>query len=319
MPERIRAALALTATFVLRFLREGLVLRALVWPGLVCALALVGTAGAYAWFGVSPRVLVSEPELVVPFSEAGFMVEVHSDPAGEIAGGRAWRGVWKEGDTWVFGRASGGRGSFRIEALLRDISGARWRLDIPELEARPTDVDRQARLMAGIIGLFFTLYGVVMGAGSVFRDRGNGCLEGEMALPIPFWAHAAARLLALSVVVVPSFTATLLLIDGLIGISHVADWVLHGGAATLAGGSLGLMATSAPTLDRGFSAPLSRALTVSMAMLTVGWSFPAFGAWLPLASLGAFMHGATPSPVAALGAVLIAALATLRFGRSECL
>ncbi len=315
----VRAAAALSGAIVLRLLREGLVVRALAWPGIVCALAMVGTAGGYAMWGTSPSVVVADPALAKQMTEHGFTAELSEDPQKEIRNHRAIRAVWRENDRWVLGRVWPGRATLRLESLLREIAGARWRIDIPPLEARPTDVDYQAHLIAGVIGLFFTLYGVVMGAGTVFRDRGNGCLESELSLPLPFWMHGAARIAALSVVLVPALCTTLLVLHGLLGIDSLSTWMLHDCLAALTGGVLGLAATSGPKSDKGFSAPLSRALATTIALIGAGWALPQLGRWLPLSSIGAFLAGLDPAATAAPLALAAAGAAALRFGRSECI
>ncbi len=314
---RITRTLTLTMAVVLRFLREGLVVRALLWPGLFCSLALVGTAGAYAMWGTSPPVHVSHAELVTALQAADLTVIFDPDPHAAVEEGRATRSVWKEDGRWVFGRSWPGRGSLRIEAAMRDFAAARWRIDVPPVEARPTDVDRQAGLMAGLISLLFTLYGVVMGAGAVFRDRDSGCLESELALPVPFWMHGAARLLALTFILAPALGTTLLLIHSLLPIDEVGRWIFHGTVAAMTGGTCGVIAMCGMKADRGFSAPLSRALAITMGVLGAGWAWPEMGRWLPVGSLGAFLGGGDPSPVVIAGVAAVLVGGTLAFGRTE--
>ncbi|HYC57575.1 MAG TPA: hypothetical protein VEL28_21765, partial [Candidatus Binatia bacterium] len=309
----MRALFFLTLAVLLRLLREGLVVRAMAWPGLLASLALVGTASAYAAWGTTPDVYVSAPELVAPLQQDGFRVYVVEDPEPLLLSGQATRAIWREGDMYVLGRTWGGRATHRAESVLRDAAGDRWRLEIPPLEARPGDVRNQAALLAGIIALLFTLYGVVMGAGTLYRDRSNGALEAELALPVPVWMHASARMLALGAVLGPALAVSLLVVDSLMTIDNLALWLMVGSSAALAGGAVGFAMMARGSAEKGFSGPLSRALTTTMALMALGWWQPGFGRFLPLTSLGAFMHGGRPSLSIGLAALLAVVLVTADF------
>ncbi|HYC01273.1 MAG TPA: ABC transporter permease subunit [Candidatus Limnocylindrales bacterium] len=314
----MRALSFLTLAVLLRLLREGLVVRAMAWPGLLASLALVGTAGAYAAWGTTPDVYVSTPELVAPLQTDGFRVFVVENPEPLLLTGQATRAIWREGDIYVLGRTWGGRATHRAESVLREAAGDRWRLEIPPLEARPGDVRNQAALLAGIIALLFTLYGVVMGAGALYRDRSNGALEAELALPVPVWMHACARVLALTAVLSPALIVSLLVVDSLMAIDHLTRWLVVGTSAAVAGGAIGFAMMARGSAEKGFSGPLSRALTATMALMAVGWWQPGIGRFLPLLSLGSFMHGAVPSYLVAAGAAAAVLLVTADFRNREC-
>lgn len=315
----VRPLAALTLAVMLRLLREGLVVRALAWPGLLASLALVTTAGAYAAWGTAPTIAVGSEELIAPLQAYGFQVKLAEDPETLLREGLVIHAIWREEQRWVLGRAWSGRATLKAEAALRDFAADRWRLEIPPLQARPGDVNRQASLMAGVIGLLFTLYGVVMGAGALYRDRSSGALESELALPVPNWMHAGARLLALLLVLGPALVISLLIVSALLVIDNVGLWMLTGTCAALVGGTIGFTLMARAVAAHGFSGPLSRSLTLTMAAMALGWWQPEFGRWLPLVSLGSFLAGTAPSALIAPGALAAVLLATFDFRRRECL
>lgn len=314
-----RPLAALTLAVMLRLLREGLVVRALAWPGLLASLALVGTAGAYAVWGTTPTIAIGTEELRAPLQERGFRVALVEHPEALLREGSISRAIWKEEERWVLGRSWSNRTTTMAEAALRDFAGDRWRVEVPPLEARPGDIDREASLMAGVIGLLFTLYGVVMGAGALYRDRTTGALESELALPVPSWMHAAARLLALLAVLGPGLVISLMIVTALLAINNVELWILTGTSAALTGGTLGFALMARAAANHGFSGPLSRALTATMAAIALGWWQPSLGCWLPLVSLGSFLAGTAPSLAIAPLALAAAVLATFDFNRRDCL
>lgn len=299
----LRALGLMVRALSVRFMREGFVVRALLWPGFLCSLSLIGTAGAYAFFGTTPAIYVTDAAWTERLEAESFEVRVVDDPRPLLESGKAIRAIWRDGDTLVLGHALGGRATLVAESIVRDLADSPWRIEVPELEARPEDVDTQAGMMAGIIGLLYTLYGVVMGAGSLYHDRSSGFVESELALARPRWFPAASRIIALGGILVPGLAATLLLISALLPIDRVATWILHGGAAAATGGALGLLLVSRGNIEKGFSAPLSRALMGAMALLGIGWMQPSITYALPICSLGAFMGGGEPSVVAVAGAL----------------
>ncbi|MFT4571052.1 MAG: hypothetical protein ACI8TX_002072 [Hyphomicrobiaceae bacterium] len=313
----LTALLAMSYGFIVRFLREGFVVRALVWPGLLCSVALVGTAAIYAAIGTTSVIYLSDPAWTSAFEEEDFEVRIHNTPEALLRSGDALRAVWSDGETVVLGYGLQGRATLIAESIVRDLTAAPWRIHVPALAARPDDVDRQTGMMAGIIGLLYTLYGVVMGAGALYRDRSSGFMESELALARPAWFPAASRILALAAVLAPGLAATLLVIDALLPIPNIGLWITHGGVAAAAGGTLGLYLVARSALERGFSAPLSRALMVAMALLGAGWLQPQVGRVFPICSLGAFMAGTTPSAVALILLAVVLPVIALSTSRME--
>lgn len=322
----MRAVLVVALATGLRLLREGFVLRALAWPGLLAGGALVGTALLVGLAGEpvgQPEIALSaeaERRLGPRLEAAGFALRV--DPAAEraVVEGRADRAVWEEGEGFALALASGGPPSLLAEAVLREELGAAWRIEPPDESPRGLQVAQQSARMGQIIAVLFALYGVVMGAGLAWRDRSEGVLEAALTLPWPAWTQAAGRLLALVLVLELALVATLLTLHGIVGMAQPLDILGHGGVATAVGAALGLGAMARPGTDVGFSGPLSRALGLLTGLLGLGAGLPVVGAWLPAASLGASLRGDLPlasAPVAALLALGLAALACARWGRDQ--
>ena len=296
MIQTLRGLGWLTAGATLRLLREGLVLRALAWPGLLCAVALIGAAAVVGALGQTPRLSVA-PEvasLARPLEAAGFTVSIE-----EAATGPA---LWREGEALVLRPGPMGRDAARAEAAVRAAVGAPWTLAQEAPPARPTDAGAAAGALAGLVGLLYALYGVVLGAGAVHRDREGGTWEADLTLPLPFWVHAAARGGAASAVLSAGLGLTLQLLHGLIALPDLAGWVLAGVAASLGGVALGLAAMGGA--GAAFSSGLSRALTLALALAGLGWAAPDVAAVLPIASLTAGLRGApSGSGALALGAL----------------
>jgi hypothetical protein len=320
-PSVARALAGLSASIVLRLLREGLVVRALAWPGLLTALSLFVSAAVTIAWRQNPVIYVSDASMAAPLEAAHFLPIIDPAAAASLADGRAERAVWREDGRLVLGVTWGGTLTTKAEGALRDAVGERWRIESPPPQKSERDRG-ELRLItgavAGIVGLLFTLYGVVIAAGSLYRDRSSGVLESDLALPVERWLHAAARLVALSVVLGPALAVSLWIVDALLPISDLPTWMFADLLATLTGGALGVALMARANAGRGFSGPLSQALTASMALISFGYVQPAIGRFLPLTSLGAMFAGQDPSwvivPVALAASVVVCA----DFHRREC-
>jgi hypothetical protein len=210
----------------------------------------------------------------------------------------------------------------KAEAKLRDITGERWRLELPPPPKR-TENTKELRpitgVIAGIVGLLFTLYGVVIGTGALYRDRSSGVLESDLALPVPRWVHAAARLLALAVVLGPAMIVSLLVVDSLLAMHELRMWMFDGFFAAIAGGSMGVALMARADARRGFSAPLSQALMASMGLISLGYWQADFGHYLPLVSLGSAFATQHSSWLVVPITLALAAGVAFDFHRRECL
>lgn len=313
-----RALLLLTLATLVRLLREGLVVRALAWPGLLTALALVGSTTAVALLTRSPEISVSagHPEVTSALRVAGFTVHESQDPHAEVLAGRTPSAAWPTRQGWALLAGQGGTLGLRAEAALRQATAAPWVIDVPPPPSRSAEGGAAVGAMSGMLSVLFALYGVVLGAGTVARDRQGAVLEAEHALPLPFAVHGAARLLAGSLSLAGALAVTLLLLDALVGVPGMGRWLWQGCLAGAGGVALGLGAVGAPR--EGFSGPISRALSAGLGLFALGWAAPTLGAWLPIASLSATIRGGTalaPAIAPLLSTSALGVLAVLRLAR----
>ncbi|MFN2375750.1 MAG: ABC transporter permease subunit [Candidatus Binatia bacterium] len=321
-PSNLRAIGGLSFGVILRLLREGLVVRALVWPGILTALSMFVTAAATLAWKNSPVIYVSEPALVAPLAEAGFEVTVAPDPKAKMLDRRTDRAVWRENGRYILGSTWGGPLTYKAESTLRTFVQERWRLEAPpqvKRVRRSEDLRPITGYIAGVVGLLFALYGVVIGAGSLYRDRSSGVLETDLALPVPRWVHAVARLLALSLVLGPALVVSLLVVDTLLALREMKLWMFDGFLAAVTGGAIGVALMARANAGRGFSAPLSQALTLSMALISLGFWQSSIGRHLPLVSLGSAFANQHSSWVAVLVCAALTAAVAADFHRRECL
>lgn len=303
--------LRLTGSILVRALREGLLVRALAWPGLLTALALIGAAAAVAVTQATEITAVSDPVLAAALEEQGLEVRVTETPQQALQTGAASRGIWHDGETWVLETRLTGRDALVTEAVLRDHAQAAWRLDVPPLERRDARTGLMTGLMVGLLAVLFTLYGVVFGAGSLLRDREDGTLEAERALPVPDTTHAAARLLASGLLLGLGLSLSVALLDVLMGVDDAWAWSLAGSAGGVTGAAIGLGAMASG--GESLSGPLARGMTVAMALLGVGWALPTVGAHLPIGSIGALIRGQEPTLAVLVGTAACGVLACWRF------
>lgn len=286
-----RALLALCLAMIARLLREGLVVRALAWPGLLSALALVGSTTVVALLTRAPSITIppDQPAVEASLRAAGFLVERAPDPEALAAAGEIERAAWPTAEGWALTGGPGLGVDLRAEGAIRDAIGAPWTLERPAPPARSREGGMAMRAMAALLSVLFALYGVVLGAGTVQRDRQGAVLEAEHGLPVPFAFHGIARLVAAALTLGAALGVTLLLLHALVGVPELAAFAWHGALGGAAGAALGIGAMGGR--GEGFSAPLSRALTAGLGLFALGLASPTLGAWVPLASLAALIRG----------------------------
>jgi hypothetical protein len=315
----IHPLIPLTMAALKRLCRRGMLLRALAWPGVLTALALLGSVAVSGALQATPQIAATDPTLVTVLADAGLEVIADPVPAEAVSSGRALRAAWwSEGTPTLALDArgtllGGGADNLRAEAALRALVDAPWQLEVVEPPTRTADLERAVRWLAGLVSVLFTLYGVVIGLASLAGDRTTGVLEAELALPVSVWVHPAARLIAAGLALSLSLGGTLLLLDALIGVDALLTWWLHGSSAAIAAAGVGVAALPAGG-GPGFSAALSRALIICTALLGGGAAVPAL-AVLPMASLGALGAGGEPGGSAVLLGGVFAALGGLRAAR----
>ncbi len=309
----LRALALLTEILLRRLLREGLVVRSLVFPPLLAVGTMMLTIAVVAIAKSGPAAvaltdeLMADQALVTAFHEQGMQVVADPDPALAVSEARVWAGT--DGDTlWVFG---GSTEAFAAEAVLRRSKNAAW---VPEYKVirdqGPKNV-RRTRIIMVALSLLFALYGVVFGAGSVVRDRDEGTLESELSMPVPFWVHGAARWLAGSIAVCLFYAFGLALVDAVLGLPDSVSSLRHGIAACSTATAVGLFVAARAGANTGFSGPLAAGLTAVTSLLALGLAAPAFTRFIPLASLWTDTAGWEALAVAALSGVV----ATWTFSR----
>ena len=275
-----------------RLAREGMVMRSLVFPtGLVVGTLLV-TLGVLAWSrGPDTVAMLADDPALAMVEEAGFTVVVSENPRASVEQGQTWAGV--DGQTIMTG--TDGLEFQRLEAFIRKDRGSSWR---PAAEIqRPTTVQSQpiALQLTRILAILFTLYGVVFGAGMMARDREDGTLDAELALPIPSWVPAMARFIAATVALAAFFAGGTWMMDAVLDLAVPGNVLLHGAASASAATAFGIAAASRSTLKSGFTTTLAVSMTGVSALSALGGAVPA-SRWLPVASL--WGEGPTLAPLA---------------------
>jgi hypothetical protein len=304
----VRAVVLLTGATLRRMLREGLVLRSLVWPGLVTCTTLAATLFITATVRPGRTVGVPEeldPSLRAELVTARFDVETVADP-GEAVRQRDVSLGTDGSAMWVYGSPPG---ALELESILRTRVDAPWRpIPIPLPEPR-SGQKGGGDLGAGILGLLMVLYGLVFGLGGVARDRDDGTLDAELALPVPRWTGGLARWIASTLLLAGFYGLSILQFSALIPIHEPWALVRHGMAATGAAVAIGLAVVGGAGLRQGFSGPFALGMTVVTGIASLG---AALGAtWLPVASL--FAGGSGWSAVAV--SLVVAVVSVMLYGR----
>ncbi len=294
----------ISAGLLVRLLREPLILRSLFWPPFASVVALGGTVVTVLLLTAPSTAALSGrgTPLRAEIEDAGWRVIEVADAAAAVSAGYAEAGT--DGETvWFTDDATA------VEAAARKAAGSAW---YPlRRKGMPQHPPGQNPILPKLLGVIYTLYGAVFGLAAVARDRDDGTLSAELALPIARWVPGAARWLAPTVLLgVASATNVAIfgaLLDTLATPALVRDCLAAAGAAV----AIGLAVVGRHGLDRGLSGPLSAALVGVASLLGIGAAAPIPGKWLPIASLVASGDGWAPL----MGALGMGAAATLMFAR----
>jgi hypothetical protein len=305
-----RALWLLTAAALRRMMREGLVVRSMVWPGLVTAATLSVTLSIAALVRPGRDVAVApdlEPALFQALVEADFDVDVQADPGAEVRAGRSTMGT--DGRTlWIYGTPSA---ALDIESMLRIRADAPWR---PMPMRLPSARSRFARgdLVCAVLALLFVLYGLVFGLGGVARDRDDGSLEIELSLPIPRWVGGLARWIASTLILATFYAASVALLAAILPTPGIGAVIRNGVAACGGGVAIGLTVVGTAGIKQGFSGPFALGMSGLTGLAAAG---PLLGlTWLPVGSLFAGGDGWAACGVAVAVGVGAAALYGWRAG-----
>jgi hypothetical protein len=292
----LRALGLLTGSTFVRMLRESLVLRSMVWPGIVTCTTLAATLVVAAAVRPGRDVAVepgTDPALVVELEEAGFDVEHLSSPGEAVRSGRYSMGT--DGRAiWVYGTPPA---ALELESMVRTRLDADWRPK-PRPPPEPRDVDVRGDIACRILALLFVLYGLVFGLGGVARDRDDGTLEAELSLPIPRFVGGLARWLASTAILALFFTVSVHLFAAIIPVPYRWEVIRHGIAAASVGVAIGLVVVGTSGVKQGFSGPFAAGMTFATGMASVGGALGL--TWLPLASLFGSGSGWPPLGMALL-------------------
>jgi hypothetical protein len=304
----------LTAVLIRRFLRDGFILRSLLWPAGLTVGTLMATLLVFSNLRQSDAIGITadlDPTLVSRLMDEGWSPVLTPDLESPLRARRVWAStdgvhMWHDGSP----RAR------RLESILRQRADAPWRpaakIQLPSRsEAAP-----QGALFTTIVAVMFTLYGIVFGLGMVARDRDDGSLEAELALPIPHWVAGASRWLASTLVLSAFFAFSVLVFDAVIGVDRAPALIRHGIASCGGATALGLISVGRAGLKQGFSGPLAGGLTAAMALMSLGLTLPEIGAYLPLASLLTSGSGWFPLGVSVLLGLLASLVFSVRSARS---
>jgi hypothetical protein len=306
-----RAGAILFLDQVRRLLREGLVVRSLVSPIALVLGTVVATVAVVVW--LRPPVLLAvtpaaaDPALVEAVAREGFAVVEVDDPGEAVDRGDAAIGT--DGTRlWVATPPAG------LEQAVRLHLGARWSPDFPIQRRQALSASDDApRSVVVLLGVVFAMYGVIVGAGGIARDRDLGTLDADLSTPVPHVLQGFVRWAAGTAVLGTFFAFAVTAVDGVMGLAHPGTAVAHGYAATGAATAFGIVAVGRSGLDKGFAAPLSLGLVLVTGFTALGvGGADAAAPWLPIASL--VSRGAPVLPPVALSAAL-GLLAALVFAR----
>lgn len=284
-PHPLSVTSLLTLDLIRRLLREGIIVRSLVFPiGLVAGAMLATVVGVV--FLRPPGVLALPHAPPMPAIEQhaeteGWVIRRTDDPRAMVSTGEARLGT--DGTTlFMYSESSD---AVALEAKLRDALDASW---VPYSTIQATAPKRSrnsAKHLVQFIGGLFALYGVVFGCGSVARDRDNGTLEAELSLATPRWVHGLARWVASTLVLTAFYAFAVLLFRALLNVPNPSKLMLHGLAACGASTGIGLMVVGRAGLEKGFAGPISVGLTAVFTLLSLGAGASDLMGWLPIASL----------------------------------
>jgi hypothetical protein len=307
---RFRALMILSLSATLRLLRQRVVVRSLTIPITLTIGTVVLTLLIATWLGGSGIVVLS-PELAQrtalcdAIRAEGWTIRTNADPHAAIQSGSGWAA--SDGETlWVQQRSTH---TLRFEELLREEIGASWRPH-PTLVKPPVEyAAKKGKLLAQLMGMLFVMYGVVLGAGLVARDRDQGILEAEFSMPVPIWMHAASRWLASTLVLTIFLQFAVATFTAFLSMPDPTAIMRHGLSGTMASTALGLLVIGKAGIKRGFSGPVAAGISAATFCCSLGYVLPdAQSAWLPMASLASDSSGWESLLVALVfscGAVLV--------------
>ncbi len=307
MRRTARALVELVAVLVRRLLREGMVRRSLLWPTALTAGTLVATLIVFASLQATETVGVTRAvsaELRGVIEAAGFEPVFVSDAREAVR-----NGTWAAVDGQVLWTNDRGPRALQLEAALREALEAPWRPDPVVPLPQTADAAPSGAAVCRLVASLFALYGVVFGLGMVARDRDDGTLAAELALPIPRWVPGAARWIASTLLLSSFYALCVATFAAIMGLPDAAAMARHGAAACGAATAIGLVVVGRAGLKQSFAGPFATGMGMATGLIALGNTHPAVGSWLPLASV--FTGGDGWAPLA--GTLVAGALASAIF------
>jgi len=309
----LRALVLLTLTAARRLLREGMVLRSLVFPGLIVLGTLTVTVTLIAvlqparWIAVTAE---TPPAIIAALEAADLQVATTDSPRAAVQS-NGYSTATDGRTVWMSLSSATG---LEVEEIVRTQADAPW---IPRPTHRRPNVtsgEQNGRTISRVLGLLFVMYGTVFGLGGVARDRDDGTLEAELALPIPRWVGGLARWIASTAILSLFYGLCVLMIAAVVGVAEAGATARHGAAACGGGVAVGLAVAGTAGLKQGFSGPFATAVTGVSALAALGGATGT--GWLPIASLFGGGSGWASVGMAILFGSGAAALYGARTGRS---
>ena len=306
----LRASLFLVGALFRRLAREGIVVRSLTFPIALILGTLVLTIGIVAYLRFTPIIGLPEelatPALITALEANDFRPVITDDPQSLLAAKEAWAAT--DGQTlWLSG---GGPATLVLESLLREELGSEWRpnTDVPRPDLSAATA--MGRNIVILLGVLFSLYGVVFGAGMVARDRDDATFEVELSLGISRWVHGFVRIVSGSSVLAAFLCLGVALCAALLGLDDPAAMMRHAVACATGATCIGLLSIGRAGVQSGFTSALALGMSAATGCFALGAALPSVGKWLPLASLVA---GTTSGWEALLGTLCLAALTLVLF------
>ena len=279
----LHVSLLLAHAMCIRMLREGMVLRSLIWPTLIAAVTLLGTlAVVAAQVHEKPVLLTTDTPSHIRDSlhEAGFQTQFASAPKQRVYDG-AWAGT--DGQT-LWTNDLGAR-ALALEGTLRKAVGASWRPQAIQTKREGKSDGTHGRAICQLVAVLFALYGMVFGLGTVARDRDDGTLAADLVLPVSTWVHGWARWLAGTFLLSTSYLLCVLVFHSIMGLDEPAAILRHGIATAGASTAIGLVVVGRASLRQSFTGPFTLGSVLCTGLIGSG----AAGAWwadfLPMASI----------------------------------
>ncbi|MFT4626945.1 MAG: hypothetical protein ACI8PZ_005626 [Myxococcota bacterium] len=309
----LRALYELVSVLIRRLLREGMIRRSLLWPTGLTAGTLVATLVVFASLRGSEIVGVSstvDKALVEMLEADGFHTVQVEDARAAVLGG-----TWAALDGAVLWTNDRGPRALQLEASVRTFLDAPWRPDPVVPLPKAAEAAPNGAAVCQLVASLFALYGVVFGLGMVARDRDDGTLAAELALPIARWVPGAARWIAGTLLLSLFYALCVAIFDAIMGLPDAAAMTRHGAAACGAATALGVMAVGRTSLRQSFAGPFAAGMGAATGLIALGNANPAVGRWLPLASVFTDGDGWAPLAGSLVAGVIASAAFALRAAR----